>query len=929
VIEKLATRLSALVTRHDVAVVLLVVALTAGVAAGIPQLDFEDQTDIDDEVFETTEVGKGVTYLENNYSNDGVSIAWSSVYVRPEDGNALSREWLLAALDYQAAVLAEPAVERELADEEIRGPPTLVGTHLAGENATIEQQRAAIANATEDELAAAIAATLTDRETAAEFLPRSYEPGGAKAESMRVRLPFEQAGVTQQQEPLPDEAVEQVLYETTQDRPAMFTMGSVAAAVWEEQQIQDVFWLIVPLALLLVLAVLAVAYRDIVDVLLGFVGVCVSLVWFFGMLGWLGIPAGFASIVGPVLIVALSIDFGLHVFMRYREESETLRVSNKRTGSEATREQSDALRASESRTGSEATREQSGAERQSAQTPAPAKVVRTAMQRSTSAVTVAFLLVAVTAGIGFLANVTSPIGFIRSFGVVITLGVLAAVLVFVTLVPALKVRIDATLERHGIDRRRAALGTGGILQPLLSTGVDVARRGAVIVLVVALVVGTAGTLAFAELDRQGFQEEFADDDNWQTELPEPFGWSAHETPYRQNLDYVQANYQSDVERDRATTLLIRGGVTETTALERVHAATQAANNSPVTFRQGGTVPVVSPLSLLRTTAAEDEEFAALVNAVAAENDQFAALLDQLAAEDETLAAALADAPDTPPAWLVEHRDSSADGLIDGSIGNSADGPIDGSVNDSFDRKITVVYDALYNLAPEEAAGVLEHQDGQYRSMRVVVPVQQGLDVNEQGAEMHAIAETTEGESDLDVVPVGFATVSNAGLGEIADSILQTMLLAFGGVALVLAGTTYIQRGRPSLGVITVVPIALVVGLVFGTMYVFGVPLTFVTAFLVSITIGLGIDYSIHVSERFAQELDGGTEPVAALYTTVQGTGGALFGSALTSGAAFSTLLLHPSPVFQSFGLIVVGALFCSFAVSVLVFPSLLLWWARR
>ena len=155
-----------------------------------------------------------------------------------------------------------------------------------------------------------------------------------------------------------------------------------------------------------------------------------------------------------------------------------------------------------------------------------------------------------------------------------------------------------------------------------------------------------------------------------------------------------------------------------------------------------------------------------------------------------------------------------------------------------------------------------------------------------------------------------------------------MLLAFGGVAVVLAGLYRLERNSATLGIVTVVPIVLVVGFVFGGMYLFGISLTFVTAFLVSITIGLGIDYNIHISDRFAQELADGQPPIEALRTTVRGTGGALFGSALTSGAALATLLGHPSVVFRSFGGIVVLALVLSFVLSVLLLPSFLLPWPR-
>jgi predicted RND superfamily exporter protein len=855
--ETIADRVSTVVTRRPLAVIVVMVLLTGGMVVGMTQLDMEDQTDIDTDVFESTDVGQALNYTETNYGDDGEETAVSSVYVRPADGNALSRASLRSALAYQQTVREDDAVASELVDgEAVTGPPNAVGAELTGENATLAEMRTAVETASDDELTAAIEAAYADPDRAGRYLPRSYEPGTAEAESFRMFFEFEQASVTQQQEPLPAEDAQQVLFETAEDDESVFTMGTVAQAAFDEAQITDVFWLLIPPALVLVLGVLAVAYRDIVDILLGFVGVCVSVVWFFGILGWLGIPAGFASIVGPILIVALSIDFGLHVFMRYREQREPGAAPTSTGGGSDT-----------------------------------GVGVRAAMYRSSRSVMVAFLLVAVTAGVGFMANITNPVGFIRAFGLVITLGVLGAVLVFVTLVPALKVSIDSLLERRGFDRGKPALGTTGRLRPLLSAGVTLARRGALVVVVLGIVAGGLGLLAYAELDRQGFQQEFADEDSWQTSLPEPIGWTAHETDYRQNLDYVQANYQSDDERARATAFLLQGDPTDAATLERVHVGERAAANSEITFEQGGSVPVLSPLTLVRTAAVESGAFAGLVAGVAESDETFERVITDVAEENEAFADALAAADPIPA------------------------------------EDLTVLYDALYERAPEETADVLERTDGEYESMRLLVPVEQGLDIDERGDEAHAIADEMETES-LSVVPVDFATVSNAGLGEIADSILWTMLLAFGGVAVVLAGMYWVERRELLLGVVTVVPIVLVVGLVFAGMYVFGVALTFITAFLVSITIGLGIDYNIHISDRFAQELDRGQDPVEALTTTVQGTGGALLGSVLTSGVAFATLLLHPSVVFRSFGMIVVLALTLSFVVSVLVLPSFLLLWAR-
>ena len=53
----------------------------------------------------------------------------------------------------------------------------------------------------------------------------------------------------------------------------------------------------------------------------------------FGILGWLQILAGMTMIVGPVLVVGLSVDYGLHVFVRYREEREARSASEVRAGS--------------------------------------------------------------------------------------------------------------------------------------------------------------------------------------------------------------------------------------------------------------------------------------------------------------------------------------------------------------------------------------------------------------------------------------------------------------------------------------------------------------------------------------------------------------------------------------------------------------------
>ncbi|MEF8813578.1 MAG: MMPL family transporter [Halovenus sp.] len=821
-LEKALRRIAAFVSAHNRVVLLVMVIATVGVVAGIPQLEAEQTGAFGDELDTQSDVGRAAEYIEEHYE-DETSTAMADVYVRAEDGNALSREGLLAALEYQRTVHEANAVADQLTERGSLGPQNLVATRLAGDpDADLAAQRQALAQADDDEVAEAVAATFDGGEVTGLLLPASYEPGSAEAESFRMTFEFaleEDSGASL---PTPPEDAQRVLHDAASDRddPTFFTLGQFAQEPWIDQVQSDTIWLVIPPALVLVLAVLAFAYRDLVDVIIGFVGVVVSVLWMFGILGWLGIPASNTVVLGPVLIVALSIDFGLHVFMRYREYR------------------------------------------------GPDDGIRDAMGRSTGSVAVAFLLVTGTAAIGFLANLTSPLSMIRDLGIAITLGVGAAFVIFTTLVPALKVSVDGLVERFGFDRHKAPLGHGRILQPLLSGGVDLARRGAPVVVVVAVLAGAAGGVAYADIDRQGFQQETEVAD-WKTQLPGPMAWEAAEMDYKQNLEYVQDRYRSEQEELSVTRFLIEGDPTDPATLQRIAAGTAAAPDNDAVFTQGGTAPTESPLTVMQTVARQDDAFAAVYDAA----------------------------------------DGNGDGVPD--------------------EDVAAVYDALFETAPAAASRVIERtDDGEYRTLLVYVPVEQGLDVGERGEAMHALADEFEGNG-VSATPVGLATINNAELALLADGILETMLIALAGVLVSLAVIYRFQHGSTLLGVATVIPIGLVLGLVFGAMYLVGIPLTFVTALLVSITIGLGIDYNIHISDRFAQELESGADPTEALYTAVTGTGGALLGSVLTSGAAFATLLLHTSPQIRSFGAIVVLALSLSFLLSVFVLPSLLYLWADR
>ena len=73
------------------------------------------------------------------------------------------------------------------------------------------------------------------------------------------------------------------------------------------------------------------------------------------------------------------------------------------------------------------------------------------------------------------------------------------------------------------------------------------------------------------------------------------------------------------------------------------------------------------------------------------------------------------------------------------------------------------------------------------------------------------------------------------------------------VALVLLITSLIFRSG-LLGVICTMPIVVTIAMSFGLMGWLEVPLDLATVLIASIAVGIGIDYSIHVTHRYVEEL---------------------------------------------------------------------------
>jgi predicted RND superfamily exporter protein len=116
----------------------------------------------------------------------------------------------------------------------------------------------------------------------------------------------------------------------------------------------------------------------------------------------------------------------------------------------------------------------------------------------------------------------------------------------------------------------------------------------------------------------------------------------------------------------------------------------------------------------------------------------------------------------------------------------------------------------------------------------------------------------------------------------------------------------------------------VVAWLYGLMYLTGFALNYVTATIGAVSIGVGIDYSIHMTERFREEMHRAPNKVQALRQATNGTGMALLASAASSIAGFTIMGFAPMPMFSSYGILTALMIFLALSASLVVLPSLLL-----
>lgn len=245
-----------------------------------------------------------------------------------------------------------------------------------------------------------------------------------------------------------------------------------------------------------------------------------------------------------------------------------------------------------------------------------------------------------------------------------------------------------------------------------------------------------------------------------------------------------------------------------------------------------------------------------------------------------------------------------------------------------DADVEAIYRAALVAAPGAMGRVVAESDGTLTWGLVSVTTSAGDDgalaLADDLRQAFAPVET----AGVTAVPTSMTILSHTVITALQSSQIWSLLFTLGAAMVLLMIAFGIEARRPFLGVITIVPTALVVLWVFGVMAARGISFNVVTAMIANLAIGIGVPYSIHITRRYLEDRQVYDSPEEAIRSTTTHTGGALAGAAFTTAAGFGVLMTSTLKPFQQFGEVTFWAILFALIASVLVLPSMLVLWDR-
>jgi predicted RND superfamily exporter protein len=514
---------------------------------------------------------------------------------------------------------------------------------------------------------------------------------------------------------------------------------------------------------------------------------------------------------------------------------------------------------------------------------------------------IALTLATLATIVGFLTNIVSPLPELKDFGILVSTGIFFAFFLVMTFVPAIRTLLDTgrlrwllILIAPGLILRRArkwifqkkdertvvidkeAFSSSGdsVLNKIAASSGIIPKKLKIFALILLFAISGYGYFSFTNLETIFEFTDFLPEDN----------------PVVQTLGLLTDEFG--------------GGFGETTSvlIEGDNLATPEAHNALIAS--------INNLS-------EKENIVVYAGNVAAES--VVGTIGQLLAPQGA-------APGAPPAMpdmeLLGNLGSFGVDLMSGAQGIDAL-----KVKETGD--VQGLYEYLVDLDSEAFLATLYfNEDDVVTAQQVRITTSAGsLGAAELRDDIYDAFQPMSSLG-ISIAATNDAIITQSVSDLISESQFQSLIFAILASMIFLIIYYLIDIRKPFLGVITILPVvAIVMGTYLG-MYFLDIPLNPVTSTLSGLAIGIGVPFVIHVTNRFRETLLITDSPVDAVRTTLKTTGGSLFGSAFTTMAGFGILMTSSLKPFQQMGQVVVVALGFALVASILILPTLLVFWAN-
>lgn len=619
-----------------------------------------------------------------------------------------------------------------------------------------------------------------------------------------------------------------------------------------------------PIVILLIVVILFLSFRTLRGVMLPLVNVIMATVMAMGFMGWIGQPISMATMVLPIILIAVGTAYAIHVINRYYEDLATID------------DRGDAIIA------------------------------------TLEHVSMPILLAALTTMIGFGSLAVSSIAALRAYGLLAALGILFALALAVTFTPALLVLLEKP-ERKTVEVRNS----GPLAAVLKATGRFIARKPGVVTAVSLALVALAALciplITFESNTIQSFRKgteirqasEYLND-NFTGITMMTVVVRAGEDGAILDADVLGAmdSFQQEISRLRFSgKRLVAPGEKGYDEAEDLIGGTQ----SITTFVRG----------LNKAMHADDPAW----DRVPSEYTDVPVTTERYAYHGGKL-----DEIDTQYGDILRTLTEGADFTRDGDLVRIA-GEIervvslsDGSVIDRVPGRIyagQLVFQYENSGDPEDIESFIDNPRRTARINVFVRTASSTVSRQVQSWARHWISGHFPKDVKADITGLSALnlTIMRLLINTQISSVITSLLIIFVMISL-------ISRSAVE-GLFSIIPLSASLVINFGIMGLAGIPVDISTATIASIAIGIGIDYTLHFMERFKLMAREQSLPDAVV-STLMTTGRGIIYNAIAVAGGFVALMFSQIKGNFYMGLLMAIIMVVASAFAITLLPAVLL-----